>query len=403
MSQSAPSPELAFVLRLGQTLQAFGESAQTVEEALGRVAGHLGLEGAVYATPTGLLTSFGRAGEPVRTDLIRTATYGADLEKLAETGRLVDRVLAGRLGAEEALGHLEALASRPARWGGWALAGAYALAASGMAVVFGGGWREALLGALIGGLVGLCARALDGSRSQVSLLPLAGGLLSSLGGLALAALFPGVSQPVLVLSGFIVLVPGLGLLVSMQELGTGNLVAGASRLMGTGFVLLLLAAGVAVGQRLGGAWFPAPPSDPQALPAWAALPAVALASFGFLVVFRGTPRDYPWTFLASLLAYGGAKAGAALLGPEAGAGAAALLLGAACNHYARLTRRPGAVLLLPSLMLVLPGSLGFRSFLLMLHKQTLEGLQAGFQSIFVAVALMLGLLLANALVPRRRF
>ncbi len=403
MTQPAPSPELAFTLRLGQTLQAFGESAQTVEEALGRVAQHLGLEGAVYATPTGLLTTFGRDGAPARTDLIRTAAYGADLERLAETGDLVDRVLADRIGAEAALRELEALTARPPRHGPGRMAGAYALSALGMAVVFGGGWREALLSAVIGLLVGIAAQVLDRHRTQISLLPLAGGLISSLGGLALGALFPAVSNPVLILSGFIVLVPGLGLLVSMQELGTGNLVAGTSRLMGTGFVLLLMASGVALGQRIGGGWLRGTPPDPAPLPAWAVLPAIALASLGFLMVFRGARRDYPWTFLASLLAYAAAKAGAALLGPEVGAGAAALALGAACNHYAKLTRRPGAVLLLPSLMLILPGSLGFRSFLLMLHKQTLEGLQAGFQSIFVAVALMLGLLLANVLVPRRRF
>jgi len=54
-------------------------------------------------------------------------------------------------------------------------------------------------------------------------------------------------------------------------------------------------------------------------------------------------------------------------------------------------------------MLIVPGSKGFQGLLLVLHKHTLEGLQAGFQSLTVTVALMLGLLLANVLVPRRRF
>jgi hypothetical protein len=39
----------------------------------------------------------------------------------------------------------------------------------------------------------------------------------------------------------------------------------------------------------------------------------------------------------------------------------------------------------------------------MIQQQTLEGLQAGFQSLAVTVALMVGLLLANAMVPRRTF
>jgi uncharacterized membrane protein YjjB (DUF3815 family) len=61
------------------------------------------------------------------------------------------------------------------------------------------------------------------------------------------------------------------------------------------------------------------------------------------------------------------------------------------------------VLQLPALMLVLPGSLGLHSLTMMMQQQTLEGLQAGFQALAVTVALMVGLLLANAMVPRRTF
>jgi len=82
---------------------------------------------------------------------------------------------------------------------------------------------------------------------------------------------------------------------------------------------------------------------------------------------------------------------------------AALVLGSACTLYARRARRPGAILLLPSLMIILPGSLGFRGLTLMLHRQTLAGLQAGLQALVVTTALMLGLLLANAMVMRRSF
>jgi len=199
-----------------------------------------------------------------------------------------------------------------------------------------------------------------------------------------------------------VLVPGLGLLVSMQELGTGNLVSGTARLAGTGLVFVLLAFGVGLGQRMVGTLQP-PPMDPVPLPAWTLVPALALTALSFLVVFQGRMEDYGWTLAATVLGWGAARIGTQMLGPEAGAGLAALVLGSACNLWARRTRRPGATLLLPSLMLILPGSLGFRSLTLMLHQQPLEGLQAGFQAMVVTIALMLGLLLANATVSRRSF
>ena len=399
----SPIPEVTFALNLGRALQEFGVSAQTLENALGRLAHHLGLEGAVYATPTGFLASFQKLRGPSKTYLIRTGSYSANLAKLAETEALVDRVIDDSMGVDEALWQLEQISRRSPRFGPLIQIGAYAIAAMGMAVVFGGGWREALLSSLIGALVGLAAQFLEQKRNQISLAPLVGGIISSLGGIVLGNLVPSISHPILILSGFIVLVPGLGLLVSMQELGTGNLVAGTSRLVGTGFVLMLLAFGVAIGQRLGSGWYGGLIAEPKALPFWAIPPAIALVALGYLVVFQGALRDYTWTLGASIVAYGSARMTTQLMGPEVGSGIAALVLGAVCNHYSRRTRRPGAVLLLPSLMLIVPGSKGFQGLLMVLHKHTLEGLQAGFQSLTVTVALMLGLLLANVLVPRRRF
>lgn len=259
-----------------------------------------------------------------------------------------------------------------------------------------------LLGALLGLLVGLAVTSLQRRHNLNRLAPLLGGLVSAAGAALLAGLLSPASQAILILCGIIVLVPGLGLLVSMQELGTGNLVSGTARLAGTGLVFVLLAFGVGLGQRMVGTLQP-PPMDPVPLPAWTLVPALALTALSFLVVFQGRMEDYGWTLAATVLGWGAARIGTQMLGPEAGAGLAALVLGSACNLWARRTRRPGATLLLPSLMLILPGSLGFRSLTLMLHQQPLEGLQAGFQAMVVTIALMLGLLLANATVSRRSF
>jgi uncharacterized membrane protein YjjP (DUF1212 family) len=394
---------VALVLELGKTLQECGVSAATLENALGRLNQHLGLEGAIYATPTGFLASLRKEGHHGKTYLIRVETGDSRLEHLADAEALVDQVLQNRLDVAEARNRLALLAAKPPRFAPWLQILAYGLASMGMSVIFGGGWREMVLAALVGLLVGTAVRLALRRPGLSRLTPVLGGLISSLGGALLGRFLPSASHPILVLSGIIVLVPGFGLLVSMQELGTGNLVAGTSRLAGTFLVFLLLAFGVGLGQRLGGAWLVGVPSDPIPLPPWTVAPALAQVAFGFLVIFQGDPGDFPWTLGACVLAWGTAHLGTGLLGPEAGAGLAALALGSACNQYARRTRRPGAVLLLPSLMLILPGSLGVKGLSMMMHGQTLEGLQAAFQAVSVTLALMLGLFLANALVSRRTF
>lgn len=395
-------PEVAFVLELGRALQTFGVSAATLETALGRVADHLGLEGALYATPTGFLASLRKEGHHSKTYLQRIEAGESNLEKLAEAEGLVDLVLQGEVDVAGARARLAALKARPNRYGATRVIGAFGLSGLGVARCFEGGWREMLLGALLGLLVGLAVTSLQRRHNLNRLAPLLGGLISAAGAALLAGLLSPASQAILILCGIIVLVPGLGLLVSMQELGTGNLVSGTARLAGTGLVFVLLAFGVGLGQRMVGTLQP-PPMDPVPLPAWTLVPALALTALSFLVVFQGRMEDYGWTLAATVLGWGAARIGTQMLGPEAGAGLAALVLGSACNLWARRTRRPGATLLLPSLMLILPGSLGFRSLTLMLHQQPLEGLQAGFQAMVVTIALMLGLLLANATVSRRSF
>ncbi|HPS68829.1 MAG TPA: threonine/serine exporter family protein [Holophaga sp.] len=394
-------PEVDFVLALGRALQTYGASASTLEQALGSVGEKLGLEGALYATPTGFLASLRKEGHHGKTYLQRIETGMSDLDKLTQVEALVDLVVEERLDVHQAKSHLAGILAGPPRYGPWQVAGAYGLASFGMARVLGGGWREMLLGTFVGLLVGALILSLQRRRSMAELSPLAGGLVSALGSALLASLLPGSSQTILALTGIIVLIPGLNLLVSMQELGTGHLVSGTARMAGTILVFLLLGFGMGLGQRLAGGL--AHHTDPLPLPLWTLFPALVVVVLSFMVVFQSRLGNLGWTLVASALGWLTSAAGTLALGPEAGAGLGALVLGAACNLYGRQARRPAMVLLLPSIMLLLPGSIGFRSLTLLLHQQTLAGLEAGFHALFVSAALMLGLLVANATVPRRSF
>lgn len=394
-------PEVAFVLSLGRALQTYGVSAPTLEQALGRVADRLGLEGALYATPTGFLASLRKQGHHSKTYLQRIEAGKSDLDKLSKVEELVDLVVEGRLDVHEARNHLAGILVSPPRYGPWRVVGAYGLASFGMARVLGGGWREMLLGTCVGLLVGAMILAIQKRRSLGRLAPLAGGVISAVGSALLATLVPGSSQTVLALTGIIVLIPALSLLVSMQELGTGHLVSGTARMAGAVLVFLLLGFGVGLGQRLAGGL--AVPIDPVPLPLWTLLPALGVVVLSFMVIFQSRLANFGWTLVASALGWCAALLGTRILGPEGGAGLGAVVLGAVCNIYGRRARRPAVVLLLPALMLLLPGSIGFRSLTLLLHQQTLPGLEAGFHALFVSVSLMLGLLVANATVPRRSF
>jgi uncharacterized membrane protein YjjB (DUF3815 family) len=59
-------------------------------------------------------------------------------------------------------------------------------------------------------------------------------------------------------------------------------------------------------------------------------------------------------------------------------------------------------MVVPGLMLLVPGSVGFRSLASLLERDVVAGVDTAFSMLMVAVALVAGLLSANALVPPRK-
>jgi uncharacterized membrane protein YjjB (DUF3815 family) len=269
---------------------------------------------------------------------------------------------------------------------------------------FGGGWREIVVATLLGFVTGLVALAIARRRTAGRLFEPISAFLATALASTLAARLPGSPWGPLVpyisaLAGMIVLVPGLALTLAMSELGARHLVSGSSRLAGALLTFLMIGFGVASGQRVAAAIAgPAPSAAAVPLPAWTELPALALTALGLLVLFRARLRDYGWIAAGAALALYGSRLGGRLLGAEFAAFAGAFLLGVGANLLRRLRDRPTALVQVPGLMLLVPGSLGFRSVSALVSENVLVGVQAAFTTILVAVSLVTGLLIANLLV-----
>jgi uncharacterized membrane protein YjjP (DUF1212 family) len=325
-----------------------------------------------------------------------------NLAKLSDLQEATDALIAGRLTVPEARARVREILAAPDQWGALMTVLCFGLGSAPAALFFGGGWREMALTAVLGALVGLTGVLLGRRVGSARLVyPVAGALVGFLA-LAAADRIPHVSPQILTLAGLIVLVPGLRLVVSMNELATGNLVAGTARLVDTAMTFLALGFGVALGERLAMPFLErALQGVPVPLPAWTLIPVLLLAAAAFSVIFKARLRDLPWIFVACALAFYGARQGAALLGPQFGVGLGAFALGLGSNLYTRITRRPSVVTLLPGLVVLVPGGLGFRGLEFIIQKQLVMGLDTAFQALFVAIALLMGLLLAQAAMEPR--
>lgn len=395
--------QIAFALKLARMLHRYGTPTHRLEDAMAQVLGRLGIEGIVFSIPTGIFAGFGPA-EAQRTAVIRADLGQIHLEKLAMLEALVRHVTSGEIDVEEADRQLDAIAARPARYGAPLRFVCFAVASATAARSFGGGWREVLVAAVIGvitgGLMALAGRAENARRISETLAAIiAGALVVTVS----RVVFPA-STYIPMIAGLIVLVPGLMLTTAVTELATRNLVSGTARLTGAVMVFLELGIGAALGGQIGRLLPDAPHVQRTAslLPEWTLYPALLLAPAAFAVLFRTAPRDIVWVMVTGIAGFAGARLGSLLLGPALGTFVGAVLIGLLGNFLARALKRPSTLLLVPGIVFLFPGSFGFGSFSKFIENDILSGIAIAFELVLATVALVTGLLLANAILPPRR-
>ncbi len=403
----APSPRVhgerpeALLVQVAELLHRHGTPAHRLERLLARLAASLGVEAQFLSTPTSFLAAFGPAAAQ-ETYLLRVEPGETDLGKLVELDLLLEDLEAGRTEMGETRRRLEALRAAPARYGPLASALAFGGASAGAAVLFSGGGAEAAWAFILAAPLAWLAPALARREEGAQVFEPLAAFLVALAAMAGAGLGSGASVPIVTLAALIVLVPGLTLTQATIELTTRHLVSGTARMAGAMTTFLSITLGLALGRALGGSLLPpvaeALPSTP---PVGASALAVGLSPVAFAVLFQVRGRELPWVWLTSVCGYGVA-AYCGRFSPEAGPFLGALAVGLAANLYARLADRPALVLLTPGILMLVPGSVGYRALDLFLGRNALAGTETIFRMAISAVALAGGLLLAGALLPPRR-
>ncbi len=396
-----PREAEAFVLTLAGALHEHGASAHRLEGMLTLVARRLGLDARFFSTPTAVMVAFGPP-EAQRTALLRVQPGGIALEKLSLLQATVVDVHRGALDMQGGLDRVRAIVAAPPRYGRCVTVAAFGLSAIAMAVFLGGSAREIAAAAAVGIAVGATTRLAARVSTGASVVEPLGGFVAALGASLIARAVGGLSTMLVALAGVIVLLPGLGITTAMTELATRNLASGTARFAGAAIQLLGVAVGVAVGARVGALLGAFPPPPPTAWPAPVVAAALVAAGGSFTVLLGADPRDFGWIVLGSAVAFVGGAGGTHLFGPELGAFAGALALGLAGNTFAKVLDRPSAIVLVPGLIVLVPGSLGFRGLLAMLQADVVHGVDAAFRMTLTATAIGAGILLAGLILPPRR-
>ena len=399
-SLADPRDSIGFVLRLGRALHTYGYPAHRLEEVMSRAAGRLRLTGQFFSTPTSIFASFGKQEEQ-QTFLMRVTPGEVNLGKLAELDDVTTGVLRGAVSASDGSEKIEQILAAPSRYGSALTVVAFGMASAAASRFLGGGLKEIGISALIGLMIGLIFVGKYPPWSRV-FEPVAAFTASALA----AALSFGIGPYAVsnaTLAGLIILMPGLTLTAAMIELSSQHLSSGTARLSGAFVIFIGMGFGVAVGDTVSQAVF----GNPQIaravqLPGWTELIALLTMPLALTVLLKAHWRDAVWIVIAGALAVGGAKLGASFLGPELGVFFGALTVGIASNWYSRLLDHPAIITQVPGILLLVPGSVGFRGLAALLDRQIVSGVDTTFKMILTAMALVAGTLIANIVVPSRR-
>jgi uncharacterized membrane protein YjjP (DUF1212 family) len=403
-----------FLLELAKQLHISGTSVNRLEGALERVARKFDLVVNIWSNPTGIMISFldPIKGEPYTiTRILRLKPGETNLGRLADADAIAEQVLAGEMNIQEGLIKLQTPDRHTGLANKYFRILCYGLASAMVVSLFPRtGFADLIssfgLGLFIGLLVQHSSIRAHVNDAYEAIAAFVVTLLAS----AIASFIAPLSLQPVIISALITLMPGLMLTLAMNELANQQLVSGTTRFAGALMVLMKLAFGsmIASGLILLLDLQFMPNLDSPVLPVWMPWFMVLPGSFALAVLFKTNKKDIPFAMAAVFLGFGLMKA--CSLVPVLVNGSlpmvaflSALGITMASNLFAQKFNRPGALIRVPGIILLVPGSLGFTTFNVVFAKDISGSIDLAFSVIVALVALVAGILFGNLLVSSRRY
>ncbi|MBK7905892.1 MAG: threonine/serine exporter family protein [Gemmatimonadetes bacterium] len=421
MSELVPAPmaevgdldaRLRFLTELARRLHIAGVSSQRLEGAVRATAQAMHVSAEVWSTPTGLLLSLADADVlhgTQQTRVLRLDPGQVDLRALVQLDRIAEEVIGGRRTVEQAWETMRALdrADRPGER--LQVIGAFGLASGAVAGLLGTGWLDIGVALVLGVIIGWLA-VLSATRPHLAAASEAvAAIVATTLATAFAHFVAPISLQTVIVSALIVLMPGLSLTTAVTELATQQLVTGTARFAGALTVLLKMTFGsVAATQVLAALGWTSGAPAPIEMPMLVEVVAAVAAAGSFAILFQASRRDVPLVMGSAILGYVLTRLAGNVLtfGDGTFAGGvffASLTLAALANLYGRFAGRPGALVRLPGIMLLVPGSVGFRALGFVMEKDYTVGFDTLVAVLAALLALTAGLLFGALLVPPRRY
>ncbi len=391
---------IGFLLRLAKALHTYGLPAYELEQTMNGCAEALNYGIQCMSLPTSVsMTLLPPDGLP-STYLIRVAPGEINIERLRQTTQVARSVINGEVNCQQGADQLKNISTSKRDYPNWVIVLAFGVVSACISRIFSGGTDEIMASGFIGLIVGLTAIAAKTRPMLDHLLPAICAFLATLIALSANTLLNlQIVTSVVVISGLIILLPGLSLTIALAELATQNVVSGTARLSGTVTTFIQLAFGSALAaeltKKLG---FSSTEIALLPVEAWSIWVAVGLAALALVPLFSARKKDAGWFLFSALTAFSTVYFASQILGASLGAFVGAITIGLVSRVATKIRDIPGAMIMMPGFIILVPGAVGYRSIMALVENDVVAGLSTAFDVAVIGISLVAGFLLSS-LVP----
>ena len=390
---------VGFMLRLVKALHTYGVPSYELERLMTNVADQLGYGLQTTAVPTSITMTFIQDEDKPRTYVIRSNAGEVNVDKLSRTIDVAHAVINGEMTTEQGARELTDITNSMPLHNKYWMIFCFMLVSISISRIFGGGVEEIITASATGLVVGTFVN-IGGLRFETvsNLMPALSAFLATIISFGFNYWIGLSSTYIPVVSGIMVLIPGMMLTIAMAELATQNLVSGTARLLGAGVIFIQMTFGVAIGTQVSSLIFgPASitTSIDHQLPEWTVWIAITIASWALMMLFQTRSKHLLWIMIATCSSFFISRTLGAQMGVATGAFFGALAVGIFANIAYRIKQVPTAAIMMPGFIILVPGSVGFKSLTELLDHNIIGGLETAFNMSIVGISLITGLLVSS--------
>lgn len=388
---------IGFILRLAKALHTYGLPAYELEQTMNGCAEAMGYGIQCMSLPTSISMTILPPHQEPRTYLIRVSPGEVNIDRLRKTTQVAQQVINGNINSLKGADLLKQIAMTEPDYPSWIIVMAFAVVSACIARIFSGALSEMAVSAFIGFIVGLIVIASKTRPMLDHLLPASCAFIATLLALFInQQLGLSINTSVVIISGLIILLPGLSLTIALAELATQHLVSGTARLFGTVTIFIQLAFGsilaIEFAKRTGLQVSNVVLSPVEFASIWV---AVAVAAVALVPLFSARKQDVGWFLAAALTAFTTVYFTSLTMGSALGAFAGAIIVGLLAKLVTRFFDVPGAMIIMPGFIILVPGTVGYRSILALVEHNVLTGLATAIEVVIIGISLVAGFLLSS--------